>query len=276
MRWNAGIVGFLFSFVLSAVCLADVVDLTPSQWGTILQVTGSAPSLQLSNGLGDIYVGRTNQDGQGPATISIRRGLVEFNVANYIPAGATITSVSMSMLDIRGLNGAPTISLHCVTQAWTQGTSYFPGGSGAPSTTGDVTWYYSSYNASNPSKSTPWTTPGGSFSSTVSGSAVDSDTNGTEELVTWNSTQQMVADVQSWLNNPSTNYGWLLQGDEAEGQTAKRYESAEANDGSVDVPTLQITYEDEGSSVPEPSSALLALTGVAWCGGMRIRRRGKR
>ncbi|MGO8749095.1 MAG: PEP-CTERM sorting domain-containing protein [Thermoguttaceae bacterium] len=86
----------------------------------------------------------------------------------------------------------------------------------------------------------------------------------------------MVADVQSWLNNPSTNYGWLLQGDEAEGQTAKRYESAEANDGSVDVPTLQITYEDEGSSVPEPSSALLALTGVAWCGGMRIRRRGKR
>ncbi|MGO8749096.1 MAG: hypothetical protein ACLQNE_24315 [Thermoguttaceae bacterium] len=102
MRWNAGIVGFLFSFVLSAVFLADVVDLTPSQWGTILQVTGSAPSLQLSNGLGDIYVGRTNQDGQGPATISIRRGLVEFNVANYIPAGATITSVSMSMLDIRG------------------------------------------------------------------------------------------------------------------------------------------------------------------------------
>jgi hypothetical protein len=94
--------------------------------------------------------------------------------------------------------------------------------------------------------------------------------------VTWNSTSQMVADVQSWLNNPSANYGWLLQGDEAAGQTAKRYESTEANDSSPDVPTLQITYEEGGAAVPEPSSALLALTGVAWFAGMHVRRRGKR
>ena len=62
---------------------------------------------QLSNGLGDIYVGRTNQDGQGPATISIRRGLIAFDIADNIPAGATITGVTLTVDDVRGIEWEP-------------------------------------------------------------------------------------------------------------------------------------------------------------------------
>ena len=71
---------------------AESTVLPPSKTNTLIQVT-SASAQQLSNGLGDIYVGRTNQDGQEPATISIRRGLVAFDIADNIPAGATITGV---------------------------------------------------------------------------------------------------------------------------------------------------------------------------------------
>ena len=122
--WKAGIVGLLFSFFPSAVCLADVATINPSQWGTLIQVAGAYPTQQMSNGQGDIYVGVTKQ-GQ------ILRGLIEFNIAQYIPAGSTITGVSLTMADVSGLNGNQTINLHDVAQAWTQGTSNVGGGGGA-------------------------------------------------------------------------------------------------------------------------------------------------
>ena len=44
---------------------------------------------------------------------------------------------------------------------------------------------------------------------------------------TWGSTPVMVADVQAWLDNPTTNFGWLLQGNEIETSTTKRFASKE-------------------------------------------------
>ena len=35
----------------------------------------------------------------------------------------------------------------------------------------------------------------------------------------------MVADVQSWLDNPATNFGWLVLGDESDILTAKRFDT---------------------------------------------------
>src|SRR5262245_15055628 len=89
----------------AAVAAPIVETFNPSLDNTIIQATDITK--QLSNGLGDIFVGRTNQDGQGPATISIRRGLIQFDVASKIPAGAKITSVSLTMRDVMGLNGDP-------------------------------------------------------------------------------------------------------------------------------------------------------------------------
>lgn len=58
----------------------------------------------------------------------------------------------------------------------------------------------------------------------VSGST-EVDGNGS---YTWDSAPQMVSDVQSWLNDPTGNFGWLLIGDETDASTAKRFDTREA------------------------------------------------
>ena len=58
---------------------------------------------------------------------------------------------------------------------------------------------------------------------------------------TWNSTPELVADVQSWLDSPSTNYGWILIGNENESSTAKRFDSKE-NAIESDRPLLKVIY----------------------------------
>ena len=76
-------------------------------------------------------------------------------------------------------------------------------------TTGDATWLQTFYNSNTALNK--WATPGGDFSPTVSG-VTGFGADGTS--ATWSSTAQMVADVQGWLNNPTTNFGWVLKSDE--------------------------------------------------------------
>ena len=215
---------------VTSVSAANIA-LAPSKDNTLVQVT-AADVAQLSNGQGDIFVGRTNQDGQGPATISTRRGAIAFDVAgNGIPAGATITAVTLTMRDVMGLNGDRATTLHLATADWGEGSSFFSGGVGGPATDGDATWFYRFYNATTPAASAPWTTPGGDYLATASASSVISDDLGGGQLFTWNSASnpQMIADVQSWLTNPAGNFGWVMIGDESAGQTAKRLNSSESN-----------------------------------------------
>ncbi len=206
--------------------MADSTALLPSKTNTLIQVT-SASAQQLSNALGDIYVGRTNQDGPGPATTSIRRGLVAFDIADSIPAGATITAVTLSVDDVQGTGGSETVSLCRMLRDWGQGTSYFSGGRGTQATNGDATWYCTFYNAGNPSASPTWTAPGGQsgvdYSASVS--AVSTISPGSlDQSSSWSSatSPSMLTDVQRWLDSPATNFGWMMLGNESAGQTAQR------------------------------------------------------
>lgn len=247
---------------------ATTVPLNPSKDNTLIQATN--PNAQLSNGQGDIFVGRTAQDGSGQttATISIRRGLIAFDIAGSIPAGATITGVSLTMRDVMGLNGDPIVELHKASQDWGEGSSFQNGGMGAAAQNNDATWLYTFYNFVNPSSSATWTTPGGSFSSTVSATAQIFDDLGGGQLFTWSSAQ-MVADVQGWLNNPSTNFGWLLKhADESIGQTAKRLNSGESTTPPNVPPVLTVTY-----TVPEPSTLALCAVGIVGLAAVRIVRK---
>jgi len=232
------------------------VALQPSKDNTLIQATN--PAAQLSNGQGDIFVGRTNQDGQGVATISIRRGLVAFDVANNVPAGSTITGVTLTMRDVMGLNGNPTVQLHRTLQDWGEGNSFQNGGMGAAAQNNDATWLYTFYNSTTPLSSPTWSTPGGNYSSTISGSAVIL-AGPSGQVFTWSSTgnAQMIADVQSWLDNPGSNFGWTLTGDESQGQTAKRFNSGESVTSPNLPPVLTISY-----LVPEPSALALAGLGI--------------
>src|SRR3990172_8568898 len=184
------------------------------------------PAGSTSNGAGSyFFVGRTNNG-------ELRRGLIAFDVASNIPAGSTITSVTLTLRMSRTQAATETIELRKVLADWGEGTSNADQqeGSGAPATTGDATWIHRFYNTSF------WSSAGGDFSPTVSASTAVAG-NGT---YTWSSAQ-MVADVQSWLNNPSTNFGWLVLGNETVNQTAKRFDSRQNNQAS-NRPALLLEY----------------------------------
>ena len=126
-------------------------------------------------------------------------------------------------------NTAYVMELHKLLADWGEGTSIAPGeeGDGAPATPNDATWRHRFFDTIF------WSTQGGDFSATVSAS----QSVGAIGQYTWSSAQ-MVADVQGWLNNPATNFGWLMLGDESVFLTAKRFDTRE----SASPPVLAITY----------------------------------
>jgi hypothetical protein len=92
------------------------------------------------------------------------------------------------------------IELHRLLANWGEGTSQATReeGTGAPATLNDATWRHRFYDTIF------WTTEGGDFSPTVSAS----QSVGPIGQYMWSSAQ-MVADVQSWLDNrPATSVGW--------------------------------------------------------------------
>jgi len=264
----AAIVGTIL--IGAAVSSANVVDIPASQDATLL----GGSDATTNNSLADpgIFVGT---DGQG----NPKRGLVEFNVAtSQIPAGAIITGVTLQMDlgQVAGSGGgsgggsgaSETLSLYDEAQAWGQptnvaGASTFSGtGHGGAPATGDATWNYAFYNT------VPWTTVGGSY---VSGASDRGDATVATALVPYSwSTSNMIADVQNWLDTPSSNNGWLLKNtDETSATDFRAFWSAQGaaaylaanptNPLVVSAPELIVSY----TPVPEPKSLLvLAVTGL--------------
>ena len=203
-----------------------------------------------SNGAGDyIFAGKS---GIG----FVMRGLLRFDVAGAVPAGATIDSVSLKMNASRGLNFPQDISIHSVLADWGEGTSDAPGeeGGGATATAGDATWLHTF----NPGSF--WATAGGDFNPTADATTTVTGLG----TVMWNSNPAMLAEVQDWLDNPGDNYGWLLQGDETANMTAVRFDSRENPDANFR-PMLLVEY----TSVPAPSALGLLAAGAC----IRRRRR---
>jgi hypothetical protein len=235
-----------------------VVNLVPNQDNTLFESNTGA----LSNGAGDsMFVGRNNQP-QG----SIRRGLLSFDIAGSIPAGSTITAARLTLHLSPSNTANQTVQLRRVLATWGEGTSNAnsQGGSGAAATANDATWLHRFFNRTPPSM---WNTPGGDFATTPSASLTVGDTG----FYTWNSTAELVADVQGWLNAPATNFGWILLGNEAAAQTAKRFDTRE-HATAANRPMLQITY----TPVPEPGSialALLSLSGIGLAASCTRKRR---
>ena len=187
----------------------------------------------LSNGAGLHFFAGEN------AMSEIRRGVLAFDIAGSIPPGSTITAVSLSLNMSMTASGTPlTIELHKLLADWGEGTSHAPGGEGqgAPATPNDATWRHRFYDTIF------WTTQGGDFSVVVSAS----QSVGPIGQYTWSSAQ-MVTDVQSWLDNPATNFGWLVLGDESGPATAKRFDTRE----SASPPVLTIQYTRTAPS-PRP------------------------
>ena len=181
-----------------------------------------------SNALGSLYSGN-NANGNP------RRALLAFDIAGNLPAGALVTSASLTLHLSSSANGTnpSSMSLCRLSQDWGEGTSNGIG-SGAAATTGDATWTARLYDATNPTLWTP--AAGGTYSAAASATATVGPATG---YYSWASVQ-LAADVQGWQNAPSANFGWILLGDEVATSTARVFDSREA--AAAQRPVLQIGY----------------------------------
>ena len=200
---------------------AAIINIIPSKDNTLYEYDPAEGDH--SNGAGFHFFAGENGMGE------LRRGVLAFDIAGTIPAGSTITAVSLTMNMSMTPAGALTVELHKLLADWGEGTSHAPmgEGDGAPATSNDATWRHRFFD------SLFWTMQGGDFSATVSAS----QSVGGVGQYTWSSAQ-MVADVQSWLDNPASNFGWLVLGDETAIGTAKRFDTRE----SASPPMLTIEF----------------------------------
>jgi hypothetical protein len=223
---------------LSAV-RADTVSLQASRDNTLFESMSGA----VSNGAGpNIYTGRNSQG-------SLRRALLRFDLS-AIPAGSTITGVSLSLFASQTQGPAVNVGLHRTLADWGEGISSSAGGQGAPSQPGDATWIHTFFNTSF------WASTGGDFAPGASASTSVFEPG----FYTWNSTASLVTDAQGWLDNPASNFGWTIAGGESASGTAKRFDSRE-NTLMANRPVLNVEYV-----VPAPHAAgFLALVGLTAC-----------
>lgn len=190
----------------------------------------------LSNGSGTfLFAGRT-------LTAQDRRALLSFDLSS-IPQGSTVTAATLSLYvsQARPGSGLVAVSAHRLLNTWGEGASDAgsPGGGGALAEADDATWTKRFHPNTN------WATPGGDFSANASSSGNAGNTDTFFEIP---STAQFVADVQGWLDIPSTNFGWILVGPQTVGD-ARRFDSRESSTVSTR-PTLTVTYTPPVLSCP--------------------------
>ena len=203
------------------VALADSISLGSAADATLIQEPTGEYALGAAY---NVYAGRIGDNGGA----TIRRGLMRFNFS-AIPAGSTITSVTLRLYMSQTQSGSQSVGLHRCSLAWTEGTAFAFGGAGTNAGIGDSTWNFQVY------PTVPWPTPGGAFAATASATKAVSAVG----FYSWSSTAALVADVQSWVNNPASNHGWVLKGNEAASTTVKRFESREA---AANQPLLVVNY----------------------------------
>ena len=234
--------------------------LTPVADSTIFStVQGGAGYDAISDGGPNVWVSTT-------AGNVVRRGLLRFDLSG-IPQGSRITSAQLKLTQLRARAGHD-IAVHKVLASWQAAASTAGDfGQGVTALSGDVTWSHRSYPTQ------PWAQRGGDHvpqaSTTANVSATSTFT------YTWPSTPQFVADVQSWVDQPSANHGLILIGDEVNSQSAKRFAGAEFGDAEV-VPMLVVDWvppepTQADGDVPLPAWALCAL-GAGLLAAVRARR----
>jgi len=204
------------------VLVPHTIVLRPSKDNTLFEANDGS----LSNGAGPhLFIGNT-------ASRQKRRALVAFDVASQIPPGSQVTRVTLKLTVSLGNFGAQAFRLHRLIADWGEGAS-FAGesrdGGGAGSKSGDATWAHRFFPNQR------WTTIGGDFEA-----AADATTPGSISDLTWESAA-MITRVQQWIDQPSTNFGWIAIGDEANSRTAKRLQSRELSE-EEQRPALTIEY----------------------------------
>ncbi len=219
------VAGLAVALLANRTALSATATLVPSKDNTLYESDAGS----FSNGRGQNFFVGLNDHGLK------RRGVISFDLTATVPSGSTIQSANLRLHMSRTTGPALTISLHRCLAGWGEGDSVPPPGQeggGTRAAQGDATWLHTFYD------STFWSTPGGDFTASASASLpVDG-----EGFYSWLSNESVVRDLQSWLDAPQTNHGWVLVADnESISHTAKRFDTRE-NVQADFRPVLQVVF----------------------------------
>eukprot|EP00043_Microstomoeca_roanoka_P007026 m.68010 g.68010 ORF g.68010 m.68010 type:complete len:960 (-) comp13663_c0_seq1:373-3252(-) len=187
-------VALLVCSILFSSTSALQATIYPARDGTLIEPAANEVN---AGGLSDsVYSGRLAEGRR-------MRAVFWFNIEREIPKGSTIQSVSLFLFLEKVKIPLPhNHTVHRLLKPFGEGTSAFNGGKGAPATTSDATWLHTMY------PDTFWDTPGGDFVSAPSSVASVSFSQRQYEWL------NLAADVQSWVDTPNQDYGFILLGDE--------------------------------------------------------------
>lgn len=237
--------------------------------GETVYLTPSADTSLLENFPDHNFGGQSYFNAGTTQNYTKNRGLLRFDLLGQVPVGATINSVTLT-LEVVGEPAEPgtpsNFTLQRMLVGWGEGNkSGQPPQLGAPATIGEANW-----NERFAFQSSAWAAPGGlagvDFNATLSGESYIYGENFSPYL--FDTSPGMVGDLQSWLDHPESNFGWmLLSQSEDRNFTARRFASRE---DPFSPPQLAIDF----TPVPEPSVWALGL--VACVGGWLFRAKRSR
>ena len=202
----------------------QTVEVRPSRDTTIYD------DATLANGAGEwVFAGVTRVG-------AIRRALMMFDLTGAVPAGATIDSAALTLTVSQSSTGEQPISLYEMLTAWSVRASDAETneGKGAVALPGDATWESTGLGGT-------WGTAGGDHAPTPLATTPVAATGTTPS---WGSEGELIALVQRWVNEPASNHGVLLIGNEEAKHTAKRFDALENISGFPEPhpPILTIEY----------------------------------
>ncbi|MBF9253530.1 DNRLRE domain-containing protein [Pontibacter sp. 172403-2] len=168
--------------------------------------------------------GRTGSSGGD----RLHRALLHFDLSS-IPAGSTIDSAILTLHVIRTGEAVTGVALHRTTTNWSELES---------------TWSHAVYPG------TPWTTPGGDFEPNATASTGNVSRN-LGFLVIPN----LTGDVQEWVNDSSSNFGWVLKIPDEEIPYSAKLIASREQDSEIYRPSLRIIYtlKDENPNPEQPA-----------------------
>jgi hypothetical protein len=191
------------------------------------------------------------------AVLTRCRALFRFDIAGALPANAIVNAVTLRLIVTQGSAITNFSALSRALVDWGEGTGVGGpgrGSLGAPATEGEATWFARFFSTNTPIL---WAAPGAlaGMDFNISPSAIGplGPTGSTNDFAS----PEMAADVQLWLNNPASNFGWILVAtNESPDYPAVRVATRE---DPVNTPVLTIDY-----SLP---NAPPVLTGVGLTNG---------
>lgn len=213
---------------IASLAAAEVVTLAPSKDATLYE----DPAGALANGSGgELFVGRDT----GAFT---RRALVAFDLTGHVPPGSQIHSAVLTLHVPQATSGPQVVYLHRLLAPWGEGRSIADKDPGS-AVKMDATWIH----RFRPDRL--WAQPGGDYDPAVSTACEVNDVG----YHTWGPAARMTQDIQQWVDNPASNFGWMLIGPEPAASTCKRFNSRECTDARRR-PMLTIYFTRRAGELP--------------------------